>query len=94
MKLKNIIGGLGSVVVSYRGTYYGYQKTLLAHNQLCNREVEYKDTWVGYHIGTILSYLSEKHKIQITEKDDDLIQEQMEAIAKAISEGKVLRVVE
>ena len=67
---------------------------VIGHNQLCNREVEYKDTWVGYHIGTILSYLSEKHKIQITEKDDDLIQEQMEAIAKAISEGKVLRVVE
>ena len=94
MKLHNVIGGLEKKKLGKENNFpVGHDIAMenAVHNQLCNREVVYNDTLVNYHIGTILSYLSEKYKIQMTEKDTRLVSKQVENISKAIAKGKVLK---
>ena len=89
MKLHNVIGGLEEKEVKEIMALF-VKTHCEGHNQLCNREVEYDRQALRKELEKPI-VVNDYTKGYIGLRDKDLI---LEIVGKAISQGKVIKVVE
>ena len=87
MKLHNVIGGLEEKEVKASKKITQEHAEATGHNQLCNREIEVDEKEM---LSTVINRRIKEENGFVG--DIGLIEKEIKAISKAISQGKVLKI--